>query len=74
MKDKIDLEILVENSSDLKNQYGVIAVNPNKNNKINSKGANDFINWILSKETQNLIGQYGKEKYGQSLFIPNAQN
>lgn len=72
MKDKLELKVLLENKNDLINQYGVIAVNPNKNSKINSKGAQDFIDWILSKETQNLIGEYGKEKYGQSLFIPNA--
>ncbi|MCX7951654.1 MAG: substrate-binding domain-containing protein [Clostridiales bacterium] len=72
MKDKLELKVLLENKNDLINQYGVIAVNPNKNSKINSKGAQDFIDWILSKETQKLIGEYGKEKYGQNLFIPNA--
>lgn len=74
MKDKLELNILVENKNDLFNQYGVIAVNPSKSEKINSKGAQDFIDWILSNETQKLIGEYGKEKYGQSLFIPNANN
>lgn len=74
IKDKLELEVLLENKNDLINQYGVIAVNPNKSKKINSKGAQDFIEWILSKETQNLIGEFGKEKYGQSLFISNANN
>lgn len=74
MKDKLELTVLLENKNDLINQYGVIAVNPNKSNKINAKGAQDFIEWILSEETQKLIGEYGKDKYGQSLFIPNANN
>ncbi|CDF59412.1 ABC-type tungstate transport system, periplasmic binding protein [Thermobrachium celere DSM 8682] len=73
MKDKLDLVILVEGSKDLKNQYGVVAVNPNKNSKINKKGAEDFINWILSDKTQRLIGEFGKDKFGESLFIPNAK-
>lgn len=74
MKDKLELKVLLENKNDLINQYGVIAVNPNKSNKINAKVAQDFIEWILSEETQKLIGEYGKDKYGQSLFIPNANN
>jgi tungstate transport system substrate-binding protein len=72
MKDKVDLEIIVEQDPKLYNQYGVIAVNPDKNEKINKEGAQAFIDWILSEKIQKLIGQYGVDKYGQSLFIPNA--
>ncbi|PAB59981.1 tungsten ABC transporter substrate-binding protein [Anaeromicrobium sediminis] len=73
MKDKLDLEILVEGDSKLFNQYGVIPVNPDKNEKINKAGADEFVKWILSEETQKLIGEFGKEKFGQPLFIPNAK-
>lgn len=73
MRDKIDLKILVEGDTKLFNQYGVIPVNPNKNDKINHNGAKKFVEWILSDETQKLIGEYGKEKFGQPLFIPNAK-
>lgn len=72
MKDKIDLEIIVEGDKYLFNQYGVIAVNPNKNDKINKEGAQAFVDWILSEKVQKLIGQYGVDKYGQALFTPNA--
>lgn len=70
--DKVDLDIIVEQDPKLYNQYGVIAVNPNKNDKINSAGAEAFVDWILSDKAQELIGQFGVEKYGQPLFIPNA--
>jgi ABC-type tungstate transport system, permease component len=73
MKDKTDLSIIVEGDDKLKNQYGVIAVNPNKNSKINKDGAQAFIKWILSPDIQKFISQYGKDKYNQSLFIPNAK-
>lgn len=73
MKDKIDLAILVEGDAKLFNQYGIIAVNPKKNDRINKEGAEAFIAWMLSEEGQALIGEFGKEKYGQSLFIPNAK-
>lgn len=73
MKDTLDLAIVVEGDKNLLNQYGVIAVNPEKNEMINADGAQAFISWILSDETQAKIGEFGKEKYGQPLFTPNAK-
>ncbi|KPU46114.1 PBP superfamily domain protein [Oxobacter pfennigii] len=73
MRDDVDLGIIVEGDSKLQNQYGVIAVNPNKNTNINAEGAQKFIEWILSDKVQGLISEFGKDKYGQSLFIPNAK-
>lgn len=73
MRDTLDLDIAIEGDESLLNQYGVIAVNPEKNDMINSEGANAFIEWLLSDETQALIGEFGKEKYGQALFTPNAK-
>lgn len=72
MKDKLDLEIVTEKSKDLLNQYGVIMVNPAKYPSTKVKEATTFINWILSEKGQKLIGEYGKTKFGISLFIPNA--
>lgn len=71
-----DLQIVCENdeSGILYNQYGVICVNPDKNDQINVKGAKEFQNWILSKETQEMISQYGVEEYGKALFTPNAKS
>lgn len=70
-----DLKIVCEKdeSGILYNQYGVICVNPEKNEAINAKGAKAFQEWILSDETQKLIGEYGTEKYGKPLFTPNAK-
>lgn len=73
MMDNIDSVVVVEGDEKLFNQYGIFAVDPNKNNKINNAAANLFIEWILSDEGQSLIGEFGKDKYGQSLFIPNAK-
>lgn len=69
------LRILCEKdpSGVLNNQYGVICVNPDKNENINHEGAKDFQNWIVSEETQKLIGEYGVKEYGEALFIPNAK-
>lgn len=69
------LKILCEKdpSGILNNQYGVICVNPDKNENINHDGAKAFQEWIVSEETQKLIGEYGAEEYGEALFVPNAK-
>jgi len=72
MKDTLELEIVCEGATDLLNQYGVITVNPEKNEQINYEGAKAFYDWMISEKGQQLISQYGVEEYGQALFIPNA--
>lgn len=73
MKDNLELEILVEGSAELLNQYGVIAVSDKVNKDVNQVGAQKFVDWMLSADTQTKIGAFGKEKYGQALFFPNAK-
>lgn len=73
MMNDLDLQIVVEGDSRLFNQYGVIAVNPEKNDQINADGAEAFVNWMLSDKGQDLIAEFGKDEFGQSLFIPNAK-
>jgi len=73
MRDKLSLEIVLEKDENLFNQYGVIPVNPDINDLINNEGANAFVDWLLSEETQNMIGEYGVDKFGMPLFTPNAQ-
>jgi tungstate transport system substrate-binding protein len=68
----MDLDIICQGDPQLKNQYGIIAVNPEKYSKVNNKAANEFIDWICSEKVQKLIGEYGIDKYGQALFTPNA--
>jgi len=76
MQDALDLEILMgaptvkENTQkSLLNQYGTIVVTGAKN----EAGGQAFFDWIVSPEGQAVIGAYGVEKYGQQLFVPNAQ-
>lgn len=71
MKDKLDLEIVVDASADLKNQYTVIQINPDKIKTINTEASDAFVKWITSDKVLKLIGEYGKDKYGEPLFIVN---
>ena len=57
----------------LLNPYGVIPVNPEKHPGVNFELATQFAEWLTSAETQQMISDYGKDKFGQSLFYPNSQ-
>lgn len=71
-KDTLGLDILVEGDAGLLNVYHVIVVNPEKYPKVNVDGAKAFATFLTSKATQALIGEFGKEKFGQPLFFPDA--
>jgi tungstate transport system substrate-binding protein len=71
-KDKLDLEVMVEGDKILLNIYHVMQVNPEKNDKINAEGAKAFVEFMISPDTQKIIEDFGKDKYGEPLFIPDA--
>lgn len=68
-----ELEILVEGDPILFNPYGVIAVNPEKGDHIKADLANQFIDWLISVPTQEMIGQFGIEEFGSPLFTPDSE-
>lgn len=72
MKDKLGLIIVTEKGSSLLNQYSIVKINPAKN-KIKTAEADEFLKWMTSDKGQKLIGEYGVNKYGQQLFVPNAK-
>jgi len=71
IKNKVDLVICYEGDEILFNPYGVIAVNPEKHPNTQIKAANKFIEWLISKKGQKLIGDYKVE--GEVLFFPDAK-
>jgi tungstate transport system substrate-binding protein len=71
-KDKIEMIIVLEGDPLLFNQYGVMAVNPEKHTHVKYKEALEFVNWLISKEGQQAIGSF-KDKNGNQLFIPNVK-
>ncbi len=67
-----DLAIVTEGDTKLFNQYGVIVVDPSKNDQINAEGALDFQSWMIGEKAQKMISEYGVEEFGAPLFTPNA--
>ncbi|MGB9803839.1 substrate-binding domain-containing protein [Desulfofundulus sp.] len=68
----LKLKILYEGDKTLLNIYHVMQVNPQKFSKVNAEGARAFVDFMVSPETQQLIGKFGVDKYGQPLFFPDA--
>jgi len=71
---KVALPILVERDPVLLNVYHVMAVNPEKfpNIKLNVAGGKAFADFMVAADTQKVIGEFGQDKYGQQLFVPDA--
>ena len=68
----INLVRLVVESKALLNVYSAIADNPLNANmtKTNFAGSMEFIRYLISNQTQQLIANYGVAQYGQPLFYP----
>ncbi len=69
-KDNLELQEIASEGSDLLNKYSVITVNPAKFPKANYELAKEFCNFLLSQGVQTFIAEFGKEKYGEPLFMP----
>ena len=72
MAKTVKLDILVEGDAVLLNIYHVIEVNPAKWPKVNAAGGKAFADFMVSKETQEIIRTFGVDKYGSPLFFPDA--
>ncbi len=71
-KAKLQLEILVEKDNSLLNVYHVITIPIEKWPKANYDGALAFLKFMTDPATQKVIGEFGVDKYGQQLFVPDA--
>jgi len=70
-KDTMHLSVLLEGDPELFNQYGVMAVNPEKHPHVKYSETMAFINWLVSEEGQRAISEF--KVGGRQLFTPNAK-
>lgn len=66
---KIELVPLIDTGRELENPYGVLTVNPDKNEQIQASLAEAFVDYLIAPETQRVIGEYRVE--GAVLFHPS---
>lgn len=71
-KPRLRMEIVLEGDRQLLNIYHVMLPNPEKFPKLNAAGGKAFADFLLSHQAQEVIGQFGKEKFGSPLFFPDA--
>jgi tungstate transport system substrate-binding protein len=69
LSNKGNLIVLKEGDSSLLNPYGVIQVK----STAKAKYVEEFTQFLVGEEGQMLIGEFGKNTYGKSLFVPNAK-
>ena len=70
-KNRGDLTILVQGDPKLFNQYGVMLVNPARFTHVKKIQGQEFIDWLISKNGQDVIASYKID--GEQLFFPNAK-
>jgi tungstate transport system substrate-binding protein len=66
------LEVLSEGDPGLLNVYHIIEMTKKAGKRVQPDGAKAFADWILTPPAQRLIGDFGRAKFGQSLFTPDA--
>ncbi|MFZ5642470.1 MAG: substrate-binding domain-containing protein [Bacillota bacterium] len=71
-KKNLKLAIVAQGDKGLLNIYHVMQVNPEKFPKVNGAGGKAFVDYMVSPEAQNLIGDFGRDKYGEPLFYADA--
>ena len=70
-KNKGALKLLFEGDPGLRNQYGIILVNPERHKHIKMGLASTFIDWVLSEPGQAAINRY--RLAGRQTFFANAR-
>ena len=66
------LDLLVKDDNELYNPYSVIAVSPSKYPWVKYDMAKKFIEFITGAEGQDIIKNYGVDKFGERLFFPDV--
>ncbi|GAA0569905.1 extracellular solute-binding protein [Craurococcus roseus] len=69
-RNRQDLGIAMEGDQRLFNQYGVMAVNPERHPHVKAADARRFVEWLVSRAGQEAIAGY--KINGEQLFFPNA--
>ncbi|MDO8720966.1 MAG: substrate-binding domain-containing protein [Syntrophales bacterium] len=72
LKKTLGLDILGEGDAILLNIYHVIEVNPAKWPKVNIAGGKAFADFMVARETQEVVKTFGTDKFGAPLFFPDA--
>jgi len=68
LRRELPIDVVFEGDPVLRNQYSVMVVR----NPRDPPGATAFIEWITSPEARALIANYGRERFGTQVFMPDS--
>jgi len=71
-KKRVQLAPMVERDRILLNIYSVLEPNPAKFPQINIAGGKAFADFMVAKDTQEVIRTFGVDRFGEPLFFPDA--
>lgn len=69
---RIQIVPIVTTGDELLNVYAAMPVNPERH-PVNYEGAQNFVDFLVSPEGQEIIENYGEEQYGEPLFNPISE-
>ena len=72
LRGTFSLEVIVDKDPKTINQYGVIKVKQKEQDEEREKMVDEFIKWLLSDETQDMINSFGEKEYGKAIFTANT--
>jgi tungstate transport system substrate-binding protein len=71
-KDRLSLVPVVEGDPSLRNIYHAYVVNPGKHPTAHRAEAERFVRYLTEPKVQAWIGEFGRAKFGEPLFKPDA--
>jgi tungstate transport system substrate-binding protein len=71
-KDRLSLVPVVEGDPSLRNIYHAYVVNPGKHPTAHRVEAERFVRYLTEPKVQAWIGEFGRAKFGEPLFQPDA--
>lgn len=71
-RERIRLVPVLENDPRLLNVYHAYVVNPAKHRRAKATLARAWVSFLVAPATQDVIGAFGRARYGQALFVPDA--
>ncbi len=73
LQSTLSLTVLFEGDPALRNVYHLIVVSPKRGSRVNQTGALALARFLLSEETLARVRAFGRERFGRSLFVPDAE-
>lgn len=68
-RDDVKLQILLDDTADLRTEYCIVPVSAELSDRVNTDGAAEFAAFLQSAETAAYLASYGTQEYGLPVFV-----